>query len=83
MVGTTEYRVNLEGHVDTEAELAKAQAEIERLKKFLEGIEKKLSNERFVSHAPEAVVAMERKKQADATTKIQLLEETVAKLTNR
>lgn len=77
MVGTTEYAVLLGGLVDAEAERAKAEAELKRLVGFLAGVEKKLSNERFVSSAPAAVVELERKKKADAETKIAALRETL------
>ena len=60
----------LEGLVDMAAEAEKAKAEIARLEGFLKGIEKKLSNEKFVANAPAAVVEMEKKKKADAETKI-------------
>ncbi|MBO5698517.1 MAG: valine--tRNA ligase [Bacteroidaceae bacterium] len=73
LVGTTEYAVPLEGLVDVEAEREKAIAEIKRLEGFLLGVEKKLSNERFVAGAPAAVVALEQKKKADAETKIAAL----------
>ena len=73
MVGTTEFRVPLSGKVDTAAEIAKIEEEIKRCEGFLRGVNAKLSNEKFVANAPEAVVALERKKQADATTKIENL----------
>ncbi|MBC6993031.1 valine--tRNA ligase [Neolewinella lacunae] len=60
--------------IDQAAERAKMQAELDRLRGFLAGIEKKLSNERFVANAPEEVITLERKKQADATAKIASLE---------
>jgi valyl-tRNA synthetase len=63
-----------------EEEIAKMEAEIAHLTKFLKGVEAKLSNERFVQNAPEAVVAMERKKQSDATTKIENLRNSIANL---
>ena len=63
-----------------EAEIAKQEAQLEHLEKFLAGIEKKLSNEKFVAHAPEAVVAMERKKQSDSIEKIAALKESLAAL---
>lgn len=75
MVETTEFAVLLGDLVDVEAEKAKAEAELEHLRRFLTGIEKKLSNERFVSNAPAAVVELERKKQKDALAKIAVLEE--------
>ncbi|MBP3228808.1 MAG: valine--tRNA ligase [Bacteroidaceae bacterium] len=80
LVGTTEYAVEIGALIDTEAEIAKAEAELKHLRGFLAGVEKKLGNERFVQNAPEAVVALERKKQADATAKIATLEETLAAL---
>ena len=80
LVGTTEFAVEIGALIDTEAEIAKAEAELKHLEGFLAGVEKKLSNERFVQHAPEAVVALERKKQSDATAKIAVLKETLAAL---
>lgn len=80
LVGTTEFALEIGSLIDTEAEIAKAQAELKHLEGFLAGVEKKLSNERFVQNAPEQVVALERKKQADATAKIALLRETLASL---
>ena len=80
MVGTTEFAIPLGNLIDVEAERAKAEAEIKRLQGFLAGIEKKLSNERFVANAPAAVVEMERKKQADAESKIAALKETLNSL---
>ena len=81
MVGTTEYAVPLGSLIDVEAEVAKLQAELTYLEGFLNSVMKKLSNERFVSNAPEAVVAAERKKQADAESKIAAIKETIAKFT--
>ena len=80
MVGTTEYAVPLGGLIDVEAELAKAEAELKHLEGFLNGVMKKLSNERFVNNAPAQVVELERKKQADAESKIVTLKETIASL---
>lgn len=80
MVGTTEYCVPLEGAINVEEELKKLQAELDYAIGFLKSVEKKLSNERFVANAPEAVVAAERKKQADAQSKIKTLEESIAAL---
>jgi valyl-tRNA synthetase len=80
MVGTTEYAVPLGSLIDVEAEVAKLQAELTYLEGFLSSVMKKLSNERFVSNAPEAVVAAERKKQADAESKIAAIKETLEKL---
>ena len=80
MVGTTEYCVPLEGAINVEEEIKKLQAELDYAIGFLKSVEKKLSNERFVANAPEAVVAAERKKQADAQSKIKTLEESIAAL---
>ena len=63
-----------------EAILRKAEAEIKRLQGFMTGIQKKLSNERFVANAPAAVVELERKKLADAESKISALQETIKSL---
>ena len=80
MVGTTEYAVPIGNLIDVEAEIAKQEAELKHLEGFLAGVMKKLSNERFVANAPEAVVAMERKKQSDAESKIAALKESLAQL---
>ena len=80
MVGTTEYAVPLGGLIDVAAELAKAEAELKHLEGFLAGVQKKLANERFVNHAPAAVVELERKKQSDAEQKIAVLKDTIAAL---
>ena len=80
LVGTTEFFVPLAGMIDTEAEKTKVLAEIARYEGFLKGVNAKLGNERFVANAPEAVVAMERKKQSDATLKIEALKARLAQL---
>jgi valyl-tRNA synthetase len=80
MVGTTEYAVPLGSLVDADAERAKAEAELVHLQGFLAGIQKKLANNNFVSHAPIAVVDMERKKLADTESKIQTIQETLKSL---
>ena len=80
MVGTTEYAVPLGALIDTAAELAKQQAELKHLEGFLAGVQKKLSNEKFVANAPAAVVDMEHKKQSDAESKIAALRESIALL---
>ncbi|MBQ4277273.1 MAG: valine--tRNA ligase [Bacteroidaceae bacterium] len=80
LIGTTEYAVPLGNLIDTEAELQKMQAEVTRLEGFLNGIKKRLSNEKFVANAPAQVVELERKKQADAETKIAALKENIAAL---
>ena len=74
LVGTTQYALYLGDVVDLEAEKEAARAELDHLRKFLKSIQGKLANERFVSGAPEAVVAMERKKEADTLAKIAALE---------
>ena len=80
LVGTEEYAVPLGNLIDAEAEIQKAEAEIKRLEGFMMGIQKKLSNERFVQNAPEQVVALERKKLSDAESKIAALQETLKAL---
>jgi valyl-tRNA synthetase len=83
MVGTTEYAVPLGSLIDVEAEIEKMEAQLQHLEGFLAGVMKKLSNERFVQNAPEAVVAMERKKQHDSEEKIASLKESIAALKNK
>ena len=80
MVGTSEYDVLLGDLVDKDAEIAKAEADLEHLRSFLASVEKKLSNDRFVAHAPAAVVALEQKKKSDSEAKIKALEETLQTL---
>ena len=80
LVGTDEYAIPMGNLIDAAAEIEKAEAEIQRLQGFMAGIMKKLSNERFVSNAPEQVVALERKKVADAESKIAALQETIDSL---
>ncbi len=83
MVGTDEYAVPVGDLIDIEAEIEKQEAQLKHLEGFLAGVMKKLSNEKFVAHAPEAVVALERKKQHDSEEKIALLKESLAKLKNK
>ena len=80
LVKSTTFFVPMGGTIDVEEELKKLQAELDYTKGFLNSVMKKLSNERFVSSAPEAVVATERDKQADAEAKIKVLEEQIAGL---
>ena len=80
MVGTDEFAVPLGDLIDVEAEIEKMEAQLKHLEGFLTGVQKKLSNERFVQNAPEQVVALERKKQADAEEKIASLKESIAAL---
>ena len=80
LVGTSEYAVPIGNLIDVEAEIQKQEAELKRLEGFLIGVQKKLQNANFVAHAPEQVVALERKKQADAEQKIAAIKETLASL---
>lgn len=80
MVGTDEYAVPIGNLVDVEAEIKKQEAQLAHLEGFLAGIKKKLSNERFVANAPEAVVALERKKQSDSEEKIAALKASIEEL---
>ncbi len=81
IVGATEYSVPVESKINVEEELAKLQKDLDYYTKFLAGVEKKLANERFVANAPEAVVAVERKKQSDATEKLATIRASIAALT--
>ena len=80
MVGTDEYAVPVGDMIDIAAEIEKQEAQLKHLEGFLMGVKKKLSNEKFVANAPEAVVALERKKQADSEEKIAALKESIAEL---
>ncbi|MBO7417981.1 MAG: valine--tRNA ligase [Bacteroidaceae bacterium] len=80
MVGTTEYAVPLGNLIDAEAEIARMEKELKAKEGFLKGVLAKLNNERFVANAPEAVVALERKKQHDAESIIASLKESIAAL---
>ena len=80
MVGTDEFAVPLGNMIDIHAEIEKQEAQLKHLEGFLAGVMKKLSNERFVANAPEAVVALERKKQSDSEEKIAALKESLAAL---
>ena len=80
MVGTTEYAVPLGNLINVEEELKKLEADLKYQEGFLQSVLKKLSNEKFVSKAPANVIDMERKKQADAETKIAALKESIAAL---
>lgn len=79
-VHATEYAIPMSNAIDVEAELKKLEAELKYAQGFLKTVMGKLGNERFVQNAPEAVVAMERKKKADAEEKIKSLEESIAAL---
>lgn len=80
IVGTDKFYVELKQTIDIEAERKKLTAELEYQRGFIRSIESKLSNERFVAGAPEAVVQNERKKMADGLARVQILEESLAKL---
>ena len=80
MVGTTEYAVPLGNMIDVEAEIARMEAELKHKEGFLQGVMKKLSNEKFVNNAPAAVLELERKKQADAESIINSLKESITAL---
>ena len=80
LIGTEEYAVPLGNLIDAAAEIEKAETEIKRLQGFMMGIQKKLSNERFVQNAPAQVVELERKKLSDAESKIAALQETINSL---
>ena len=79
-VGTTEFAVPMGSLIDKEAEIAKMQEELAYHEKFLKSVEAKLSNPNFVNKAPEKIIAIERKKQSDATEKIAMLKESIQKL---
>ncbi len=79
-VKSNEYFIPISGAIDVEAEIAKIQEELKYTKGFLQSVQKKLSNERFVNNAPEKVIEIERKKQADAEAKIETLEKSLASL---
>ncbi len=83
MVGTVEFAVPLGDMIDIDAEIEKQEVQLKHLEGFLAGVIKKLSNERFVANAPEAVVALERKKQSDSEEKIVALKESLASLKSR
>ena len=80
MVGTDEFAIPLGDMIDVKAEIEKLEAQLKHLEGFLNGINKKLTNEKFVSNAPEAVVAMERKKKKDSEEKIAVIRESLKDL---
>lgn len=80
MVGTDEFAVPLGDLIDVAAEIEKAETQLKHLEGFLMGVRKKLSNENFVAHAPEKVVALERKKESDSVEKIAALKATIEEL---
>ena len=83
MVGTDEYAVPMGSLIDVAAEIEKQEAQLKHLEGFLAGIKKKLSNEKFVANAPEAVVALERKKLSDSEEKIAALKASLSELRNK
>ncbi len=83
MVGTDEFAVPVGDMIDIEAEIEKLEAQLKHLEGFLASVKKKLANEKFVAHAPEAVVALERKKQSDSEEKIAAINDSLAALRNK
>ncbi|MDT8392466.1 MAG: valine--tRNA ligase [Bacteroidales bacterium] len=82
IIRSTEFYIPLEGNIDIGAEIEKLEAELKYTRGFLAGVQKKLSNARFVDNAPEQVVAKERKKQADAESRIKVIEDQIRALTH-
>jgi len=83
VIGTDEFAVPMAAYINVEEELAKLRADLEYQQKFLAGVEKKLSNESFVSKAPEAVIALEQKKKADAESRIASIEQSICQLSGK
>ena len=83
VIGTDEFAVPMAAYINVEEELAKLHADLEYQQKFLAGVEKKLSNESFVSKAPEAVIALEQKKKADAESRIASIEQSIRQLSGK
>ena len=82
MVRTVEMFIELSGLVNVDEEIAKLEKELEYQQKFLAGVRAKLANERFTAHAPEAVIANERKKEADSLLKIESYQSQLKALKN-
>ncbi len=82
VIGTEEFAIPLAAYINAEEEISKLEADLEYQRKFLASVEKKLSNESFVSRAPEQVIALERKKQSDAETRIATIEQSLSQLRN-
>jgi len=80
IVASTEYSIPVTANINVEEELKKLSADLEYHEKFLAGVRKKLSNEKFVANAPEQVVALERKKESDALEKIAAVKAAIAAL---
>jgi valyl-tRNA synthetase len=81
-VKSNEYFIPLEGNIDITAEIIKLEAELKRAQGFLIGVQKKLGNERFVSNAPDQVIALEKKKEADALAKIETINSSITSFKN-
>ena len=79
-VGSIEYAIEAEGLIDVEAEKEKIKEELKYYQGFLQGVEKKLANEKFVNNAPEKVVNIEKKKKQDTLDKISTLQDSLAEL---
>lgn len=80
VIGTDEFAVPMANLINAEEEIKKLEEDLEYQKKFLLEVEKKLSNENFVARAPEQVIALERKKKADAESRIQTIEQSLKQL---
>ena len=80
IIRSTEFYIPLEGSVDIESEIEKLEAELKYTNGFLLSVDKKLSNERFVNHAPEQVVTKEKQKKADAEARIKVIENQLSSL---
>ncbi len=82
VIGTEEFAVPMAAYINVEEEIAKLEADLAYQQKFLASVMKKLSNESFVAKAPEKVIAIERKKQADAESRIATIEQSLSQLRN-
>ena len=82
VIGSVEYFIPIAGEIDTEAEADKLRSELEYTRGFLDAVQKKLNNEKFVNNAPESVVTIERKKQSEAEERILVLEEQLQSFAN-
>ncbi|MFO8000133.1 MAG: valine--tRNA ligase [Marinilabilia sp.] len=80
LVKSSEYFIPLEGLINVDEEIAKLEDELKRMEGFLNGVMKKLGNERFVNNAPANVVELEKKKKADAEARIKVLSESIENL---
>ena len=80
IVGTVKMSIPLDGFIDSSEERSKLEAELDHQRKFLASVRGKLSNDKFVAHAPAAVLETERKKESDALARIEALEASLASL---